>query len=362
LQKLLYITTNLDNTGGVARILSVKLNYLVQKYDYNIFVINTNKKSNTFFYSFSEQIKFYFLETKLTSLKNIFKYKKELNTLINEVRPDIIINCDNGLKGSLASYFIKYKAILIYESHGSKNINVATFKERFKIKLSNFILDRSINKYNKFIVLNNFEKDFWKSSKILTIPNPIWFELPKNTKELVDNIVVAVGRHSYEKRYDRLIKIWKEVIKEHPNWILKIYGEKNEDIQIEKDINKLNIADNVIICTPVKNIQNVYLNASLLLNTSSSEAFGLVIIEAMAYGLPVIAFNNISGPKSIISTNENGFLIDENDINKYIEKTKLLISNQSLRQQMGVNAKNSLKRFELQSIMKLWHNLFQSIQ
>ena len=362
MKKLLYITTNLDNIGGVSRILSVKLNYLIQNYGYSIFAINTNKKSNTFFYQFSDKIQFYSLKTRLTRLTRIFKFRKELNAIISEVKPDIIINCDNGLKGSLLPYLIKGKASLIYERHACRNINVALFNERIKNKISNFLLDRSIHRYKKFIVLNNLEKDFWKKGNVQTISNPIWFESPEKSNKLINNVVVAIGRHAHEKRYDRLIKIWKEVIKEYPKWTLKIYGEKNDEVQLEGMVRKLCISNNIQICAPVKNIQDVYLNASFLLNTSSSEAFGLVIIEAMNYGLPVIAFKNISGPKTLIINNENGFLIEADDFSEYVKKIKLLISNESLRQQMGINARNSLKRFDLQKIMKEWHDLFQSLK
>lgn len=357
MKKLLYITTNLQNSGGVARILSVKLNYLIEKYDYNISVINSNQKNNIFFYDFNGQIKFFSINT-----NHLFEYKKELNVLINNIEPDIIVNCDNGLKGSLLPYLINSKAPLIYERHCGKNISIETLIEKFKLMASNFILERSINKYKEFIVLNDKEKQDWDRSDIQIIPNPLWLNLKHKKKECNSKIAIAVGRHSFEKRLDRLIAIWAKVVEKHPDWGLKIYGERNKNIQLEKLVNKLNIEKNIQFNNPTNDVEKIYSEACMLLTTSVSESFGLVLIEAMAFGIPVIAFGGTSGTETLIDDGVNGFLVKQNETKTYIEKTNLLIENAMQRKQMGENARKSLESFNIDYIMILWHNLFQSIK
>lgn len=355
MKKLLYITTNLNDSGGVSRMLSVKLNYLSQKKNYEIHVVNSNGDIKSFFYSFSDQIKMYSIFTEDYNLFAIGKYKKKLKNIINKVEPDYIINCDNGFKGSLLPYLIKAKVPLIHERHSGKYIIGGTLKEAIKIKMSNFFYDLNQKKYQTFVVLNENEKKDWKHNNLKVIPNPLWFEIPDESSKLYNKVAIAVGRHSIEKGYENLLEIWKHVIKKHPDWTLKIYGAKASQLQTK--IEQLNISNNVKCYKPVKDIYDVYLNASMLLNSSKSETFGLTIIEAMAFGLPTISFNT-SGPGSIIQDGENGYLVNKGNNIEFVNIINKLIEDEELRLKIGKNAKSYVKCYDLHKIMPLWEALF----
>ncbi len=346
----------MQDSGGVSRILSVKLNYLIDKYHYEIFVINTNQNNLGFFYEFNSQIKFFVIDT-----KQLFNYKKELNVLIDTIEPDIILNCDNGLKGSLLPYLITRKMPLIYERHCSRNISASSLFEKFKLTLSNWLLQMSINSYKYFIVLNEEEKNDWKSVNIQVLSNPLWFSLPKSSNKKDSKIVIAVGRHSYEKGYDKLILIWELVVKTHPDWVLKIYGYMGENLLLKRMVSDKNLESNIQFYDPIDNVEKIYSEASMLLSTSESEAFGLVLIEAMAFGKPVIAFDGTSGTKTIIQNKENGFLVKENDMDAFVEKVNLLIGDKNLRYKMGEKAKSSIEKYNLNKIMKHWDSVFKSL-
>ena len=357
MKKLLYITTNLQGSGGVARILSVKLNYLIRVLNYEVFVIETNKKNEEFFYDFDERITFNYIHT-----KNVIKYKKELKRWVNKLNPDVIVNCDNGLKGSLLSYIESSKKKLIYERHCSKNIAVSGFKEQIKLKLSNLLLQFHIKKYAYFIVLNSDEAKNWTGENIEVVPNPLWFPKQIKIKRTPNKIVTAVGRHAYEKGYGKLLNIWEDVIKNHPDWMLKIYGEKNKNVPLETMVVNKGLERNIKLFDPIDNVEKIYSEANMLLSTSISESFPLVFVEAMAYGLPVVSFEGTSGLTALVENNKNGFLIKNNDASSYIEKVNLLIENENLRHKMGDYAKNSVERkLGLVDIMERWHQLFNSI-
>ena len=138
-------------------------------------------------------------------------------------------------------------------------------------------------------------------------------------------------------------------------------GESDKEKSLKRLIEKLDISNQVQLYLPTKNIIKEYSKASMLLNTSSSEAFGLVIIEAMAYGLPAIAFDSASGPKMLIDNGANGFLIKSFDIDAYANKIKLLIKDAKLINSLGSNAKKSINKFDIDVIMNQWHQLFQSL-
>lgn len=362
LPKLLYITTNLQGSGGVARVLSVKLNYLIERYGYTVHVVTTNNTSDSFFYEFSRSIVFHKIDIKNFGFRHLLKYKRLLQNIIDKVEPDIIINCDNGFKGNLLPYTVKSKALLIYERHSSRKIDVNTLKERIKNKIANIILDSNIKSYQSFIVLNNDDKNEWKANNVKVIPNPLCLKPPLEESQVNNKIALAVGRHSTEKQFDVLLKIWQKVIVNFPDWTLKICGESDEKNSLIKLAERLKLDKHVEFYPPTKNIADEYHFASMLLNTSSSEAFGLVIIEAMAYGLPVIAFNTASGPKALIENNINGFLINNYDIDAYASKIELLIKDGVLRNTLSKNAKESIKKFDIDEVMKQWHELFTSLK
>lgn len=118
---------------------------------------------------------------------------------------------------------------------------------------------------------------------------------------------------------------------------------------------------NVKFHNPVINIKDKYLESSIMLLTSRSEGFGMVLIEAMECGLPCVSFDCPSGPADIIKNDEDGFLINLEDVNAMTDKISLLIENKELRKTMGEHAKKNVKRFSPDNIVRLWDELFKSL-
>ncbi len=359
--KLLYIATNLNTSGGVARVLSVKQNYLINVYGYNIHIINTHGDTSKLFFHFHDSITIHHLERKERKLLNLVDYKTKLNKKIDAINPDIIINCDNGLKGSLLPFLLKKSTIpLVYENHNSKNARAASIVDNIKLKLSFFLFNMGASRYSQIIVYR-LPKRRRKTKNFKVIPNPIGFETNNINISLENNIVIAVGRFSYQKGYDTLIKIWSLVSKRQPGWVLKIYGAGDYKDLLELT-QKLNIESTVQFLSPVKNIRDVYLSGSMLLNTSRYEPFGLAVTEAMACGVPVVAFENTQGPKSYIEDKQNGYLIKKDDLEGYANTIHMLMENKNEMQRISRAAKESMETYNLAKIMKVWHEMFQSLK
>ncbi|MBA4318236.1 MAG: glycosyltransferase family 4 protein, partial [Flavobacterium sp.] len=133
------------------------------------------------------------------------------------------------------------------------------------------------------------------------------------------------------------------------------------NVDLKSVSNILGISKNVVFYDAVRNINEKYLEASFFLLTSRFEGFGMVLIEAMASGLACISFDCRRGPKDIIENNRNGFLIQVGDEEAFVEKVNLLIENEKMKIEMGQNAKNSVSKYNLDSIMQQWKSLFESI-
>lgn len=135
--------------------------------------------------------------------------------------------------------------------------------------------------------------------------------------------------------------------RKHPEWVLKIYGEGNKGA-LEALAKKLDITNQVRFYEPVTDIMKVYLGASMILNTSRFEPFGLAMIEGMACGLPAIAYGNASGPASYIVDGYNGFLIEKDDLQSYADKICLMIDDEMEIKSLSENAKESTKVFDIE--------------
>ncbi|WP_264565176.1 glycosyltransferase family 4 protein [Flavobacterium sp. N3904] len=360
--KLLYIVPKLNNEGGVARVLSIKLNYLIENFGYEVHVLTQNHGNYPLFYSFHEKIVFHDMILGGTIFNFFNSFRKSLLNNVQTIQPEIIIVCDNGLKAFTIPFILSTEIPIVFECHGSKYIEekhlnsnlISKFKSALKYKFKDF----GTNKFTKLVALSNESLKEWNVKNGLVIPNPSGIQSEK-VSDLKSKRVIAVARNSYEKGLDRLLVIWQKVVAKHPDWILDIYGDSVTDLR--SLVLELGMEFNVNLNEPVKNISEKYLSSSLYVMTSRSEGFPMVLLEAMASGLPCVAYDCPAGPRAIIKEEENGFLIEDGNADSFVQKLKLLIEDENLRMQMGKKAKESVKKYDLGSIMQQWKSLFESL-
>lgn len=359
--KILYIVPKIDNEGGVARVLSIKANYLVKNFGYEVHILTQNGGNKPLFYLFNDKIALHDVSLKGGKTSFFLQYARALKTALSTIKPDVIIVCDNGLKAFTIPFILKINTPIIFECHGSKHIEEKEKAKYFSgTKIKSLFKEFSANKFTKFIALSKESLKEWNVKNGVVIPNPLWFET-QQFSDLKSKKVIAVGRHSYEKGLDRMLQIWQKVIVKHPDWSLEIYGKSNENQELQKLANSMNIGNNVTFFEPVKNINDKYREASIMAMTSRTEGFGMALIEAMALGLPCVAYDCPCGPRTIIQNDENGFLIEDGNVNSFVENLELLIENENLRIEMGQNAKNSASKYDIDRIMQQWKSLFEDL-
>ena len=111
----------------------------------------------------------------------------------------------------------------------------------------------------------------------------------------------------------------------------------------------------------IHEVQEEYLDSSLFVCTSRFEGFGMGIIEAMACGLPVVAFDCLWGPRSIITNAEDGILVENGNVKKFAEAILYLIENPRRLQKMSDNARENVWRFNIEGIALKWRKLFDEL-
>lgn len=357
--RLLYITNGITGVGGLERVLSIKASYMAEHLGYEVDFLTLNESGKKPFYEFNPKINFHSIEVKGNPLLYIRSYLTGIQKHITSINPDRIIVCDDGLKAFFLPLIFR-KQKFLYERHVSNKImfqNSSSFVKKISAKFQLFLMNRLSKRFEYFIVLNEGNKKEWKyQDNIKVIGNPISF-FPDHQAELISHKAIAVGKQSFQKNYERMISLWAKAIKNFPDWELHIYGKKDDSLQLEKQLQKLNLEKNVFLHEPVQNIRDKYLESSLFLMTSRFEGMPMVMLEAMACGLPLISFDSPHGPRELIHDGFNGFLIDYDDDQNYIKRLIELIENTELRKNIGTNARRKSGGYSIDSVMSEWLKL-----
>lgn len=373
--KIAYCLNSIRYLGGIQKVTVVKANALSEIPENEVYIIVTDNKEGVLLEPLSPKVKLIDLDinyyeddykSRWNVLKGIFikrrEHKKRLTSVLKEIQPDIAISVGQSEKNMLPSIKGKWKTIR--EFHYTKDYRFNHAKNLYEKVLAFLgnLYDYSfkIKQYDQIVLLTKEDKETsWKQSKNITIiPNPISFQTEK-TSTLLNKKVVSVGRLALPKNYASLIKAFKLVADKHPDWILEIYGNGPQEIELKSLIAKLNLEKHVFLKGFSSNVKQVMTNASIFVSSSIFEGFPLVIIEAMACGLPVISYACPCGPKDIITDNKDGFLIPVNNEVLFAEKISLLIENEKLRKQMGLAATTKANLYKIENIIPIWMNLFK---
>jgi glycosyltransferase involved in cell wall biosynthesis len=364
--------------GGMERVITLKANYFAERFGYDITIIITDGKGKEPFYALSDKVNVVnldigfeelwnqpFLKKVILYLRKQRQYKKKLTACLMELLPDITISMLRREINFINS--IKDGSCKIGEIH----INRAHFRN-FEEKDSNYIknifskfwmhtLLGKLKQLDRFVVLTESDRKAWyEMDNVEVISNPLSFN-PTTFSNLTNKRVIAVGRYCHEKGYDHLLQAWAIVQDRCADWRLDIYGDGDrsayealvDQYGIDRSRCKLNL------CT--QNIQQEFEQSAISVCSSRFEGFGLVIIEAMACGVPVVSFDCPWGPRTIINDRKDGILVENGNVNQLAEAMLKLITDDHLRITMGAKAKVNVQRFSIEVIANKWKKLFEEI-
>jgi Glycosyltransferase len=378
--KLAYIYATLSTVGGGDRVIAEKANYFAEKCGYEVYIITAYQNGLPFSFplspkvkhldlgiDFNEQYQYSFLKRGYIYLKLLRKYKKELSDLLCQLKVDFTMTTISREIDFLAD--LKDGSQKIAEAHVSKKF-IRNLHDLQKKSLPYRIIGRIwtrkieniLNRFDELVVLTEADAANWQAIRSTTvIPNSLPF-YPTESSNCTNKKIISVGRLDNQKGFDLLIDAWEIVAARHPDWSISIYGEGGLYHQLNEQIKQKGLTSSFKIENPVKNITEKYTESSIYVMSSRFEGFGMVLIEAMACGLPVISFNCPSGPSEIISDQIDGFLVENGNIYELSEKILFLIENEDKRIQMGQIARDNIQRYTADNVMRKWVNLFASLK
>lgn len=249
-----------------------------------------------------------------------------------------------------------------------KNVNIKksintilhyAFKIKYGLKLKRQARysDKIVMLSDKFISEYLFFVGKKYASKMLSIPNTVVVEkLPKVHK---DNIILFVGRLSKEKGLNYLLDIWKIIESKYNDWKLVIVGDGDSRKFVESKITKLELKRCYL--EGFQSSEAYYNKSKIFCMTSLFEGFGLVLVEAMKFGVVPVAFNSYPNACDIIDNNINGFLVSPFDVGAYAEKISELIEDEDELNRMSIEAELKSERFDIDNIGSNWVALLNNV-
>jgi glycosyltransferase involved in cell wall biosynthesis len=194
-------------------------------------------------------------------------------------------------------------------------------------------------------------------SRIVAIANPLPLPWPETLPTNRPQRVLAVGRLEHVKGFDLLLAAWALLHPSAPEWQLHIVGNGSQRPALEAQRAALGLQNVVEILPATPDIAAHYAEASILALSSRFEGFGLVLIEAMAWGLAIAAFDCETGPRELIAHEHTGLLAQAENPQALSESLLRLMHNPQLRDQMAAHAREQSHRYDIRAIAGQWQDL-----
>lgn len=362
--KIIYCIAGTCHSGGMERVLANKANYLTG-HGYEVVIVTTDQQGLPPFFPLAEQIRCIDLginyeENNGKSFANKllhyplkqYRHQKRLAAILKREKPDITVSMfcndagfitriNDGSKKVLEIHFSKFKR-LQYNRKGLWRL-----ADLWRSKQD----EKTVRRFDKFVVLTEEDKGYWGNlPNITVIPNANTFATSQ-AAALENKKVIAIGRYTYQKGFERLIEAWNILSPGFPGWKLDIIGNGEERDKLQDLIHAYHLDGQVTLVSPTKSIDKVYLDASVLVMSSRYEGLPMVLLEAQAFGLPIVSFACKCGPKDIVANGETGFLVEENDIEGLARQLVKVMKDKNLRKQMGRKAKEASLRYAEDAVM-----------
>lgn len=345
-------------SGGIERVIS-NLIHEWGKY-FNVYLVV--KDDGKTFYEISSDIKVVSLDVPLSLnmknrvqriqsfISNIIKSKNKLRKVIREIDPDYIYT---AAPNNLIELFLidrKLKSKIVVSEHGSfYGYN----------KIYTLIKKFLYPKVYCISVPNCMDTEIYErwGCNVVYIPHLVTYR--DQSKNLLNTkVILNIGRLTKDKRQDLLLEIWAK-IKDKKGWELWIVGDGEEKRTLQDKIKYLALDKSVKLLPARKNIMKIYQKASIFVFSSRYEGFGMVLLEAMSFGIPCVSFDCPSGPRDIINHGLNGFLVENGDSSKFSEVLKLLMNmERDELKKIGQVAYETVQNWDNENILEAWKKVF----
>ena len=324
-------------------------------FTYINYPIKKELENNVRLHFINESIKFSF---KKRSFKNKTNF---LNVILNEINPDIIHS--HLYLSEIHAHLQHYKNVK-YISHLHDNMHQFSFSKKRKLKQNitdflevNWLKKQYIKTNTQFIAISKDTAEYFKNKLPLKIVKNVHFlsnatntkkYTPKFTEKTNNFELINIGNLVPKKNHEMLIDIIFYLKKNSKfNYHLTILGFGPLYDKLQKKIDDLNLNENITLKGNVSNVAEYLTNSDLYIHTAKYEPFGMVFIEAIASGLPIVSTNG-KGNSELIINNFNGFLLDNFYVDEFSKKIDEISNNINIRKKFSNNSLEFSSQFSIE--------------
>ncbi len=366
------------NPGGMERVLLNKAKWISEKKGWKVTVVTTDQHGRPPFYPFLEEIRMIDLGINYSEdngktlplkiagyLSKRRKHKKLLTELLMRERADVVV-----------SLYPSESSFIPYIKDGSRKVLELHLNRFFRLQYARkgliglidrlrTIHDKIIaSRFDKFVVLTEEDKGYWGDMKnIEVIPNAAREMDTEGADVAESRRVIAVGRLDYQKGFDRLVEVWNTVKKwDSDGWRLDIFGQGEWQDMLQDMIKMYGLEESLKLNAPTKDIVREYEKSAILVMSSHYEGLPMVMVEAMACGLPVVTFDFKCGPKDILEDKVNGMVVKDGDLDGFASGLLMLMEDTKMRERMSVEARKVVEKYSEEKVMEKWVSLFEGLR
>lgn len=353
MKKIAIFVDSLAPSGGRERVISNLL--LEWQYQYDVILIT--KDSGQCFYELPDKISRYTLNIENNTHKLRASYYFEL--IMQSIRT--ILSLRNLLRKIDYDYVYVATPLNALEAFysvkdASKSLVISEHAYAFAFnKVYTFIKKFIYPKAYCISVPNSSDTEIYKQwgCNAIYIPHIVTFSAVKRNV-LSSKTMINVARLMKDKQQDHIIEAWSR-INNHKGWKLLLVGDGEDRSKLIDLIKDKNLEDDIMLQSATKEINKIYQIASAFVLASRFEGFGMVLIEAMSFGVPCISYDCPSGPRDIIKDSYNGFLVELNDIDQLKEKMEQIINMPDEELDMyGKHAFDTILNWDNKEILEQW--------
>lgn len=349
--------------GGAERIFVNLAKYLADQ-GYQVRVITFDSADQESFYGLEDDIPWTRLDIgnalRRARLSETLRRMRALRRTILADRPDVVIGFMHSSYVPLAFSLVGSRVPII----GSEHIVVEHYATR---KLQYLLLLLSSFFVTRFTVLSetirsNYAWPFRR--KAVVMPNPVFAPtLPADMPHKGGRyLILSVGKLEPQKDHLTLIRAFHSLADQFPHWDLRIVGEGSMRPQLEAEVARLQLSSRVTLPGAIREIGKEYASADIFALPSRYESFGLVTLEAMSAGLPVIGFADCPGTNEVITSGVNGILVGAGDrVEQLAVAIGKLVASHTLRAQLGTRGEAEAHRFLPRQVFAQWEHLLADI-
>ena len=343
--------------GGAERVMSIVANYWVSN-GWDVTLLMLVPPTTQPFYPLDPRIQLKSLDVAsestnlLTAIGNNWNRIQVLRRAIIASKPDVTIGFMNSVNVYTILACLRSNIPVIVSEHMYPGTNDAN-------KIWQLIMKLTYRYADLVTVLTQNALPFYPAKagyRTIVMPNPVVAPEPSVPGARLSHApnLIAIGRLHPQKGFDLLLKAFHKIHAKYPDWQLTILGEGAMRAELEQLRSQLKLVDRVHLPGLVSNVPTYLDRADLFVMPSRFEGFPMALCEAMAYGLPVLAADCLSGPRDIIEDGVNGVLVKTEDIDALAAGLDKLMSDPAKRQQLAKNAPSILDRFGVERVMDLW--------